>query len=67
MEATTNIYVSTGLALWALVLNLVNWRYKQRQRPENGHDRAERRKLEWHQNLYRIEKIPVESPLSEGK
>jgi hypothetical protein len=72
MEAPTEIYVGTGLALGALVLMLVNLnrQYMQRQRPEDGHDRAGRRELEWYWNSDRnkdVEKIPFESPLSEGK
>jgi hypothetical protein len=43
MEAPTEIYVGTGLALGALVLMLVNWLYKPRQRPEDDSDRAGRR------------------------
>jgi hypothetical protein len=50
MEAPTNIYVGTGLALGALVLMLVMWRHKPKQRPEAGHDRAARRGLKWYGN-----------------
>jgi hypothetical protein len=72
MEAPTELYVGTGILLGAFVLMLVNLNreYKERQRPEDGHDRAERRELNWYGDLdcdEDIEKIPVENPLSEGK
>jgi hypothetical protein len=50
MEAPTEIYVGTVLALGALVLMLVNWRYKPKQRPEDGGDRAARRERAWYGN-----------------
>jgi hypothetical protein len=72
METPTALYAGTGVVLGALALMLVNLRrwYKGRRRPEDGHDRAERRELEWYSNPGRkkdIEKIPVENSLSEGK
>ena len=70
MEAPTEIYVGTGLALGALVLMLVNWRHKPKQRPEDGFARAGRRERAWYgsseQNKDFVP-IPFESPLSEGK
>jgi len=53
MEAPTELYVGTGIVLGAFVLMLVNLNreYKERQRPEDGHDRAERRELKWYGNL----------------
>ena len=72
MEAPTELYVGTGILLGAFVLMLVNLNreYKERQRPEDGHDRVERRELKWYGDLdYEedMEKIPVENSLSEGK
>jgi hypothetical protein len=52
-----------------MLVNL-NREYKERRRPEDGHDRAERRELKWYGNSdcdKDIEKIPVENPPSEGK
>jgi hypothetical protein len=70
MEAPTEIYVGTVLALGALVLMLVNWRHKPKQRPEDGFDRAGRRERAWYGNSEQnkdVMPIPFESPLSEGK
>ena len=72
MEAPTELYVGTGIVLGAFVLMLVNLNreYKERQRPEDGHDRAERREFEWYGNSDRerdIETIPVEDPLSDSE
>ena len=53
MEAPTEIYVGTVLALGALVLMLVNWRYKPKQLPEDGGDRAGRREEAWYGNSER--------------
>jgi hypothetical protein len=51
--------VGTGIVLGAFVLMLVNLNreYKERQRPEDGHDRAERREFEWYGNSDRKKDI----------
>ena len=71
MEAPTELYVGTGIVLGAFILMLVNLNreYKERQRLEDGHDRAARRELEWHWNSDRnkdVENIPAKTPLNEG-
>jgi hypothetical protein len=53
MEAPTEIYVGTVLALGALVLMLVNWRHKRNQLPEDARDRAGRREEAWYGNSER--------------
>jgi hypothetical protein len=72
MEAPTELCVGTGIVHGAFVLMLVNLNreYKERQRPEDGHDRAERRERKWYGNSdcdEDIEKIPIENPPGEGK
>jgi hypothetical protein len=70
MEAPTEIYMGTALALGLLGLTLVKWRYKPKQRPEDGRDRAARREEAWYGNSDRnmdVVPIPFENPISDNK
>jgi hypothetical protein len=73
MAPSTQFLVCGGLSVVFLscLLLLINQDRKERfHRPEDGHDHAERRELEWYWNSDRnkdVEKIPFERPLSECK
>ena len=71
MAPATQFLVCGGTSV--VFLGCLFWRvnqdWKRRfHRPEDGHDRAGRRELEWYWNPDRnkdVEKIPFESPLNE--
>jgi hypothetical protein len=72
MTQSTQLLVCGGISV--VFLSCLFWRVSQDwkdrfQRPEDGHDRVERRELEWYWNSDQnrnVEKIPFESPLNEG-
>jgi hypothetical protein len=73
MAPSTQYIVCGGISV--IFLGCLLWRVNRDWKdrfpwPEDGHDRAARRELEWYWNSDRnkdIEKIPFESPLNEGK
>jgi hypothetical protein len=73
MATLTQALVCGGISV--AFLSCFFWRVNQDwkdgfHRAEEGQDGAERRELEWYRNSDRnkdVEKIPFESPLSEGK
>lgn len=52
MEAPTLILVGSGLVAYALVPRMIRWHQLHKRvrqpLPENGHDRATRRELQWY-------------------
>jgi hypothetical protein len=58
MEEPTLILVGTGIVFgaFATVWTSLKRRYKERPRPEDRHDRAERREMEWYPTRARMGK-----------